>query len=126
MKVEDDLKLHSHCIAEIDARQDKFEEDTMRNIELLRTRTHALKEEVGILTHSISDQAKSLLEMSQNQKDIAKNNKEIMALMQPIDVIRKILCSGKTYLLLISLVFTGEMTASVSEFLKHLVKTYNG
>lgn len=129
MKVEDDLKLHSHYIEDLFNSKD----ETFEIIENIKERVAEMKEKIGIHASEHTFQSENILKILENQKEISDKNQKLSELIDkinldtyrrfvPIEFIREILGSPKSWILIIGLVWTIEMAIGMSDILKHFLR----
>jgi Ni,Fe-hydrogenase I large subunit len=132
MKIEDDLKLHSHYIEDLFVIRD----ETNREIDLVRARTHDMKEKIGIMAHAVNIQDDNIMKCLENQKELSKAISEMKEIINDmncrtysrfylIEFAKDILNSPKTLLLLMALlvggIITAELTIGFSKLLSHIL-----
>ncbi len=129
MKVEDDLKLHSHYIEDLF----KHKEETVENIGVIKETIGELKEKIGLhaYAHSVQDQniVKCISCNAEMAKKIEDTNKVIDALNANVnskfyfyEFMKGILNSPRNWALTIGFIFTVEITVGLSEVLKHFLR----
>jgi len=131
MKIEDDLKMHSHYIEELYENGNKID----KVVEMIRARVHEMKETQGTHSYALETLSGDVLKVFEIHKDsvkmyyqtrelIDKMNTETWRRIQPIEFIREILGSPKSYMLLvgffITLTVTIEIVITSFSVLKHL------
>lgn len=126
MKIEDDLKLHSHYIEDLF----KAKDESIEEISGLKEAISDMRENVGIhaSTHSVQNEniMKSLDELNRNEKELKKMfdsmNDKTYGRFYLIEFVREILNSPKNWALVIGFVITLELTIGFSEVLKHFLR----
>lgn len=128
MKIEDDLKMHSHYIEDLF----RHKEDSIDEINTIKGTLGEIKEKIGLhaYAHSVQDQniVKCISCNAEMAKKIEDTNKVVDALHSNIsskfyffEFMKGILNSPKNWILSIAFIFTMDITIGFVEVLKHIV-----
>lgn len=126
MKIEDDLKMHSHYIEDLFMNKN----ETIEEIGIIKEAISDMRENVGIhaSTHSLQNEniMKSLDELNKNDKELKERfdsiNDKAYSRFYLIEFVRELLNSPKNWILVIVFIITIELTIGFSEVLKHLLR----
>lgn len=126
MKIEDDLKLHSHYIENLFKNKDEVFDE----ISEIKGAISEMRENAGIhaSTHSIQNQTimKSLDEINKNEKNfnemITALNNKTYSKFYAYEIIKDVLSSPKNWVLLMCLILVSDLTIGFATVLKHFLR----
>jgi len=122
MKIEDDLKMHSHYIEDLF----RAKTETSEVIEAIKERMIDMKEKIGIHSYAHSVQDETMAKVLENQKDfkeiLDKLNCKTYEKFYLYEIFKDILSSPKNWFLTVGFIIVIELTIGFSGVLKHFLR----
>lgn len=131
MKIEDDLKLHSHLIGQLYEQLYEYNKDFREENKLIRMRGHEMKERLLMINHNVNALDKAIVDQLKFQEKIIAKMKSLEEIsdsinctaatrLHTLDFIREVKNDPKTWIFFLCIFLVVDASFAVDFLLKKL------